>query len=157
MMWTRSIRSWGCGISACHLRQRRRQVPVPIGTPPEAVRFRWSRKELMHGSSQKDDTFAQSSSTQDTASEDKRQAQHNGQELETRDAEALVAARDKGERRARPEAWRVQIDQREGDRGLAKAFSRTQRAPQDRRLSLGAIDADILHQPRRQDAAEDAA
>ncbi|MCS3925019.1 hypothetical protein ABIA95_001753 [Bradyrhizobium sp. LA8.1] len=45
--------------SACHLRQRLRQRRVPAGTPIEAVRFGWSRKELTHGSRQKDDTFAQ--------------------------------------------------------------------------------------------------
>src|SRR3981081_188791 len=51
---------------------------------------------------------------------------------------------------------RVQTNEREEDRGLAQALSRTQFAPQGRRLSLGAFDADVLYQPRRQDLAEDA-
>src|SRR3954469_14611566 len=51
----------------------------------------------------------------------------------------------------------VQADQREEDRDLVEALGRAQRAPQDRRLPLGPVDADVLHQPRRQDAAADAA
>jgi hypothetical protein len=46
--------------SACHLRQRLRQGPVPMGTAANSDRFRWSHKELTHGSCQKDDTFAES-------------------------------------------------------------------------------------------------
>ncbi|KJC51437.1 hypothetical protein UP06_05745 [Bradyrhizobium sp. LTSP857] len=67
----------GVRHSACHLRQRLRQGQVPIGTALRAVRFRWSRKELMHGSSQKDDTFAKSNNSQDkqdNSQEDQRQA-----------------------------------------------------------------------------------
>src|SRR5712691_7806051 len=66
-------------------------------------------------------------------------------------AKTLVAARHERERRARSASRRVQADQREEDRGLAEAFGGTQRAPQIRRLSLGAVDADLLHQPRRQE------
>jgi len=72
-------------------------------------------------------------------------------------AKTLVAARHGRERRARSASRRVQADQREEDRGLAEAFGGTQRAPQIRRLSLGAVDADLLHQPRRQEFTEDRA
>src|SRR3954462_8034282 len=132
----------GVRHSACHLRQRLRRGQVPAGTTVRAAGFRWSRKELTHGSCQKDDTFSQNS---------------GAQEHQTRRTEALVAARDQGERRARPQTRRVQADQREEDRDFVEALGRAQRAPQDRRLPLGAVDADVLHQPRRQDAAADAA
>jgi hypothetical protein len=78
----------GVRHSACHLRQRLRRGQVPAGTTARAASFRWSRKELRHGSCQKDDTFSQNSSAQ---------------EHQTRRTEALVTPRDEGERRARPQ------------------------------------------------------
>lgn len=65
--------------SACHLRQRLRRGQVPTTTAVRAAAFRWSRKELAHGSRQKDDTFSRNGGTQ---------------EHQTRLTEALVAARD---------------------------------------------------------------
>ena len=53
---------------------------------------------MTHGSCQKDDTFSQNI---------------GAQEHQTRRTEALVTARDEGERRARPQTRRVQADQRE--------------------------------------------
>jgi len=91
-------------------------------------RFRWSRKELTHGSCQKDDTFAQNRCPE----EGQRAAEHRGQEHKACDIEAMVAARDEGERRARPQARRVQADQPEKDRGLVETFRRAQRASQGR-------------------------
>src|SRR5690242_14473311 len=71
-------------------------------------------------------------------------------------APPLVTARDARERRAGPEAGRVQADQREEDRLIVEAFGRALVASQVRRLSLRTLDADVLYQPRRQDPAEDA-
>src|SRR3954449_9901942 len=141
MAWTGAVRSRGAAFrlppattSAARAGSR--------GTTVRAPAFRWSRKELTHGSCQKDDTFSQNS---------------GAQEHQTRRTEALVTARDERERRARPQTRRVQADQCEEDRGFVEALGRAQRASQDRRLPLGAVDADVLHQPRRQDAAADAA
>jgi hypothetical protein len=67
---------------------------------------------------------------------------------------ALVAARDPGERRARSGARRVQADKSGEDRGFAQALRGTQFTSQGRRLSLRALDVDILYQPRRQGLAE---
>src|SRR5260221_5530248 len=69
-------------------------------------------------------------------------------------AAALVAARDPGERRARSAARRVQADKSREDRGFAQALRGTQFTSQGRRLSLRALDVDILYQPRRQGLAE---
>jgi hypothetical protein len=80
----------GVRHSAYYPRQRLRQQQVPIGTAPNTGRFRWSSKELTHGSRQKDDTFAKDGSTQ----EDWREAQHRAQEHKARRAKALVATRD---------------------------------------------------------------
>ena len=54
-------------------------------------------------------------------------------------------------------ARRVQADQREEDRSIAEVLGGAQLAPEIRRLSLGALDADLLHQSRRQEPAEDGA
>src|ERR1700686_488780 len=71
-------------------------------------------------------------------------------------AKALVATRDAGERRARSATRRLQTAQPEENRGFAKAHGGTQFVPQGRRLSLGALDVDVLFQPRRHDLAENA-
>src|SRR6266542_491700 len=68
--------------------------------------------------------------------------------------QALVTAGHAGKRRARSRARRVQTDQCEEDRGFTQAVRGTQFTPQDRRLSLGALDADLLYQPRRQEFAQ---
>ena len=68
--------------------------------------------------------------------------------------QTMVAAGHPGKRRARSQARRLQTDKREENRGVAQAIGGTQFAPQGRRLSLGAVDADLLYQPRRQDIAE---
>src|SRR5229473_2589814 len=68
----------------------------------------------------------------------------------------LVAARHRAKRCARSQARRLQADRSEENRGITKALGGTEFAPQDRRLSLGALDADLLYQPCRQGPAEDA-
>ena len=70
--------------------------------------------------------------------------------------EAMVAARHTGKRCARSQTRRLHVTGPEADRSLAQALGRTQLAPQGRRLSLGAFDADVLYQPGRSNAAEDA-
>src|SRR5262252_3856125 len=70
---------------------------------------------------------------------------------------ALVAARYGEERRARSRSRGVQAHQCKENCHVAEAFGGTQRAPEIRRLSLRAIDADLLYQPRRQEAAENRA
>ena len=72
-------------------------------------------------------------------------------------SEALVAARDRRERCARSEARRFHLAGSEANRGIAEALGGTQFAPQGRRLSLGALDADVLCQSCREDLAEDPA
>jgi len=71
-------------------------------------------------------------------------------------AKALVAASNAGKRRARSETRRLQANQREENRSIAQALGGTKFTPQDGRLSLRALDADLLYQPRRQDLAENA-
>src|SRR5262249_53409737 len=71
-------------------------------------------------------------------------------------AATLVTTRDARERRAGPEEGCVQADEREEDRLVLEAIGRAQLPPQVRRLSLGAVDADVLHQSSGQDPAEDA-
>src|SRR5262249_55840748 len=95
-------------------------------------------------------------SAEDYDAQDGPQNGQNGPDQECI-AKTLVATRDTRKRRARPQARRVQADQREENRGFAQALRRTELAPQVRRLSVGAIDVDLLHQSRRQDLAEDAA
>src|SRR6476660_3518951 len=60
----------------------------------------------------------------------------------TRESDALSAAR------------RVQADKSREDRGFAQALRGMQFTSQGWRLSLRALDADILYQPRWQDVAE---
>src|SRR5712672_1427946 len=69
-------------------------------------------------------------------------------------AKALVAARDAGKRCARSQGGRVQTEEREEDRVIAQAVRGAQLAPQDGRLPLRAVDADLLYQSRRQDPAK---
>jgi hypothetical protein len=96
-------------------------------------------------------------------SEDHTPAQNCGPKEQPQDdceeiiAEAMVAASHPGKRCTRSEARRLHADQREEDRGVAEAIRRTQFAPQIGRVSIGAVDADLLYQPRRKDLAEDAA
>lgn len=49
---------------------------------------------------------------------------------------------------------RVHVAGSEANRGIAEALGGTEFAPQGRRLSLGALDADILCQSGRQDVVE---
>src|ERR1700754_474031 len=72
-------------------------------------------------------------------------------------SEAMVAARDTTERCARSETRRVHLARSETNRSFAETLCGAQFAPQGRRLSLGALDADLLRQSCRQDAAEDPA
>src|SRR5215831_19957013 len=67
---------------------------------------------------------------------------------------ALVAARHRKERRARSRSRGVQAHQCKENCHVAEALGGTQRAPKIRGLSLRAIDADLLYQPRRQEPAE---
>lgn len=62
----------------------------------------------------------------------------------------MVAPGDRAQRRARPETGGVQARKRKEDRGVIEALRGKELTPQDRRLSLGALDADLLHQSRRQ-------
>ena len=79
-----------------------------------------------------------------------------GRSASTEDAaKTLVAARDRAKRRARSQARRLQADRPEENRSFAETLGGTQFAPQGRRLPLGALDADLLYQPRRQGPAED--
>src|SRR5690242_2094681 len=68
--------------------------------------------------------------------------------------QALVAACDTRERRARSRARCLQTDQREEDRGVAETLGRSEPPPQNRRLSLRALDAHLLYKPSRQELAE---
>ena len=56
-----------------------------------------------------------------------------------------------------PSLRSVGSHEREKDRGVAETLRGEQFAPQIRRLSIGAVDADLLYQPRRKDAAENPA
>ena len=71
-------------------------------------------------------------------------------------AKALVAARHPGERRARSATRRLQADKSKEDRVFAQALGGTQFASQGGRLSLRALDADVLYQPCRQELVESA-
>src|SRR5882724_3282405 len=73
---------------------------------------------------------------------------------ETRLVPALVAARGTRERCAGSQTRRVQTDECKENRSIAEALGGAQLAPQGRRLSLGAVDADVPYQPRGQDSAE---
>src|SRR5438874_10565234 len=70
----------------------------------------------------------------------KKQPHHDREEIL---AQAMVATGDTGKRRARSETRRLQADECEENRGVAQALGRTYFAPQGRRLSLGAVDADF--------------
>src|SRR5215831_10301477 len=72
-------------------------------------------------------------------------------------AATLVAARDARERCARSRARRLQARKCEKDRDIAETLSGEKPAPQGWRLSLGLVDADLLHQPRREEFAQDRA
>jgi hypothetical protein len=103
-----------------------------------------------HDRTQEIGGFAQSGNTQDHPKNRTKDKRTKGS------AQALVTTRDPGEQRARSGAGRLHADRSEEDRGLAQALGGTQFAPQGRRLSLGAFNADLLHQPCRQDLAKDA-
>lgn len=65
-------------------------------------------------------------------------------------AEALVPARHRDEQRARPRERRF-FEERSGrDRAFAQAIGGPKRPPQDQPFPFGHVDADVLHQPRRQ-------
>src|ERR1700741_239667 len=67
--------------------------------------------------------------------------------------ETLVAARDRDEQCARSQAWRFHLEESQADCGFAQALRRTQPPAQDDALPLGAVDAHLLHEPRRQESA----
>jgi hypothetical protein len=83
-----------------------------------------------------------------------------------------TASRTPAKRKASPKRWSQRVTQEsdaldlkrggvhvagpEENRGIAETLRGTQFAPQGRRLSLGAFDADVLCQSCRQDVAEDA-
>ena len=125
--------------------------------------FPLKRHGVEHGGTPETISFAQSPGAQEGTNRHARDDRPEG----ARDAwktitgqigiKALVAARHKGKRRARSETRRLQTCQRKEDRSIAQALGGAQFAPQGRRLSFSAIDADFLHQPRRQDITEDPA
>src|SRR6185312_205852 len=94
---------------------------------------------------------------EDASAQEEPPTQGRAKEQSQSKSQALVAARHARKRRTRSEARRVQADEREKDRGIAEAIGGAQRAPQVGRLPLGLVDADFLHQPRRQKIAEDPA
>src|SRR5262249_54529683 len=51
----------------------------------------------------------------------------------------------------RSQEGRVLPEKSQGARPLTEAFGRTQQAAQGRSLTLGDVDADVLHQPGRQE------
>jgi hypothetical protein len=125
--------------------------------------FPLKRHGVEHGGTPETISFAQSPGAQEGTNRHARDDRPEG----ARDAwktitgqigiKALVAARHKGKRRARSETRRLQTCQRKEDRSIAQALGGAQFAPQGRRLSFSAIDADFLHQPRRQDITQDPA
>src|SRR5437764_14760010 len=66
---------------------------------------------------------------------------------------ALVAARDRDERCARPQEGRVQPARSQENRGVAEAIRRAEQTAQDESLSLRAVDVDVLHQSGRREAS----
>jgi uncharacterized protein DUF3175 len=104
--------------------------------------------ERIHGCTQ-NGAFAQNDRAQDHPQDSKDGGKQAGPAAKKIRREVitktLVAARDPGRRRARSEARRLYPARPEGDRGLAEALGRTQLAPQERRLSFGALDADLLY------------
>lgn len=90
-----------------------------MGTASKNIRFRWSCKELTHGSGQKDDTFAEDRREQHRAP----QGQHDTQEVKPpRSTEAMVATCDEGEQRARSQARCVQA---QGPQEIAGSLKRS--------------------------------
>src|SRR5437868_7129947 len=121
----------------------RTSSPKPAREPIRSVDvFRLYDMELTNGRTSKKHALTKS-----------RDAQNHEKSI----AEALVATGDPRKRCPRSQAWRLQTNKREEDCGVTETIGRAQFAPQGRGLSLGAFDADLLYQPRRQDAAEDPA
>ena len=105
--------------------------------------------ELKNGRTSKSERFAQDRSTQERpqTSTAKKSSSKRWSQRVTRESDALDLKRGVFKRR-------LQTDKREENRGVPQTIGRTKFTPQDRRLSLGAVDADLLHQPRRQNFAE---
>lgn len=64
-------------------------------------------------------------------------------------AAPLVGARNETEQRARSRSERLYLEGSASDRALAQALRRAKPSPQERAVSFGDVDADVLHQPRR--------
>ena len=73
-----------------------------------------------------------------------------GADLASPDAAEVVGGRDERQQRARSGAQRLRQGQPEGRCPLAQTLRRAEPSPQERALSLGHVDADLLHQSRRQ-------
>src|ERR1043166_3525551 len=80
-----------------------------------------------------------------------------GNERPAKDGTPLVGARDQAQQCAgsRPEG--LYLERSASHRALAETLSRTEPAPQERAVSLGDVDADLLRQPRREKPELDAA
>src|SRR5258706_1509525 len=131
------------------------------GTDQPRRRFRLKQQGVEHGWTSEIGACEQARNTQTGCPKKDRQRQGPQAALGAAEicsqediAKALVAARDPGERCARSATRRLQADKPKEDRGFAQALGGTQVASQGGRLSLRALDADILYQPCRQDLAE---
>src|SRR5690242_19380494 len=67
----------------------------------------------------------------------------------------LVRPGDAGKRRARSARRRFQAQGPQAHRRVAEALGGAQPPPQNRAIPLGAVDAGVLHQPRRQEFARE--
>src|SRR5208282_2877250 len=65
----------------------------------------------------------------------------------------LVQSRDEREQRARSRRRRLYLERPETHRRIAEALGGAEPPPQDGALPLGAVDAGVLYQPRRQELA----
>src|SRR5262249_36016219 len=66
---------------------------------------------------------------------------------------ALVAPRHRAQRRAYPRPGRLLSARPQADRSFIEAIGGTEQASQGRSIPLGALDADLLHQPCRPEPA----
>src|SRR5207302_1726454 len=71
--------------------------------------------------------------------------------------QAMVTRRDREEQRSGPRGERLHEGEPAEHRGVAEAFGGAQQAAQERSISLGDVDAGVLHQPGGEEFAEAAA
>src|SRR5665213_3790456 len=63
----------------------------------------------------------------------------------------MVGEGDRDQRRDGPQEGRLQVEEPEAHRRVGKALGRAQPAAQDEPVPLGDVDAELLHEPRRQE------